>query len=700
MRGAVILFILGLFPVFADAAPLRVQTGEHASFTRVVIGIPPDIEWRLGRADQGYTLRLPTDDGFVLAQFFDLIPRDRITAVDQDPNRGELRLRVECLCHARATVYRSQYLVIDIHDGPAPAASPFELALPDEQSFVVGENLANQQTVSYQFTPDPVLPVITPRIPVTGSATNGEEAAKTERSATDPNAPSTQVQDTDDALEMIAQTLSSSLGRAMTAGLLQEEAPFGRAETEGANQADPRIALKESPFPGLNARTSVDPGAVSDAALPQTQVGKTCLPDSSFDIASWGNESPPYLQLRQTRNALTNPADEFQDGALLVLARLYVFLGFGREALQTLDLEDVLSRDRVLLRAVAQLIEDEPVSQDLFAGQVSCPSRVALWALLAQPTGPTDAKVDRTAVITAYQALPTYVQEQIAPRLTEALLAIGAQDAALQIIGRQPRSENADVALQLAGAALSDALGEETQAIETITDVARNDPRTTPEALTRFFIEGVANEVSFSDEDFLLADALRFENTRTPAAAGLADAQYNAYLSVDRFEDARGSLQRRMTTLSPQDVTTMRSALFRQATERMPDAAFLEFVWQEDLGEVDADTQNIVAARLLTLGFPERALVVLSGVADDAALDAQDVLRRQATRDAAVQQTTPENPQQVGDVQRSNDDEVSADLTVSDGSSLQTSRALVESAAQSRQTIRALLQGVPAPEGL
>lgn len=701
MRCIAIILLLALFPIASAAAPLRVQTGEHADFTRVVIAIPRGIAWRLGRTGQGYTLRLPTDEGFVLEQFFDLIPRDRVVAVSQDPDRGELRLRVDCRCHARAIVYRSDYLVIDIHDGPAPAASPFEQALPVETQFEVRQEPVNQGE-RYQPGPDPVLPVITPRFQTARTVVNRPDTMTSGDLESDPQTEHTRVTDTDEALQMIAQTLGLSLGRAMSAGLLQAGVSLGGNETASTAQSEPGLAQAMARLPGLDARTSVDPRAVIDAAAPQTQMGKTCLPDSSFDIASWGNDSPPFLQLRQTRSALITAADEFEDDALLALARLYVFLGFGREALQMLNLDDVQTRERVILRKVARLIDDEPVSQDLFAGQVSCPSDVALWALLAQPALPIDAEVDRTAVINAYRALPVHVQRPIAPRLAEALLAVGAQDTALQILGRDHQTESEDVSLQLAGAALSDALGEDIQAIERIKDVVRNDPRATPEALTRFFVEGVRRQVRFSDEDFLLADALRFENAGTQAAESLADAQFDAYLSEDRFEDARGLLHMRSAGRTSQDIATKtssaRAGLFQQVTARLPDAAFLEFVWREDLGQEAVETQNAVAVRLLALGFPERALVVLSGNANGNKGDQQDALRAQAIYDVSQQQMILDRSRQADIIDKSDNQATPMDWTASDGPSLQGSRTLVESSEQSRETIRALLQAAPAPE--
>ncbi|EBA13845.1 hypothetical protein [Roseobacter sp. CCS2] len=701
MRGIVLFFWLILMPVLAHASPLRVQTGEHATFTRVVIGVPRDIDWQLGRTNEGYLLRLPTQDGFVLDQFFDLIPRERIVDVSQSPSAGELLIRVDCQCHAQAAMYRSNYLVIDIRDGPAPSVSPFELALSQNASVTPDPAPPQPSGATFRIARSSVLPLITPRFRQEEQSVETTQSVNADPVLDQPITKATTDEeqhkaDTDTALQMIAQALGESLGRGLSDGLLQEDLTTG-SDDGTVVEPDHAFVLEDgASLPGLNARTGIDPLAVGlSAAQPQTQIGQTCLPDSNFDIASWGDDRAPHIQLRNARSALIKPADQFEDGALRALAQLYIHLGFGHEARQTLDLDGVQSRDRIHLRAIARIIDEEPVAQDLFAGQVSCPSPVALWALLAQPQSPLDAQVDRTAVINAYRALPVYVQQPIAPRLAEALLSIAAEDEAMQVLGGQSTIPRNDVALALANAALSDALGDDAAAIEKVTDVARNDRRTNPEAMMRFFEEGAASGVAFSDADFLLADALRFENMDSGVATTLVEAQFGAYLSVDRFEDARDLLQKRASDLSAEQWASYREQLFRQATQRMPDAAFLELVWQENLDQDSVETQNTVAAHLLALDFPMQAMTVMTGDAIGALAAQQDALREQALRQAAAQQPTPDTNAITSAA--SADVPQSPDMLSIGSATLLNGRTLIESAEQSRATIRALLETFPAP---
>ena len=85
-----------LFPMLlvltagSSNAQFRVISGEHSNFSRLVLlssGLP---SWELGRVGGGYELRLtPGEDGFDTREVFDMIPRTRVTNLQ---DRGDNRL--------------------------------------------------------------------------------------------------------------------------------------------------------------------------------------------------------------------------------------------------------------------------------------------------------------------------------------------------------------------------------------------------------------------------------------------------------------------------------------------------------------------------------------------------------------------------------------------------------------------------------
>lgn len=130
MRFGVAALLSLILALPATAATLKVQSGEHADFTRIVVLYREVPDWTFGRVSGGFELRTARpDDLFDLSQVFALIPRTRIEAMESRPD-GRLFLSVPCDCHGDIFQIRGG-LVIDIKDGPAGANARFEAALPE-----------------------------------------------------------------------------------------------------------------------------------------------------------------------------------------------------------------------------------------------------------------------------------------------------------------------------------------------------------------------------------------------------------------------------------------------------------------------------------------------------------------------------------------------------------------------------------------
>jgi hypothetical protein len=131
MRGFA-LWPIGMLLAALIAAPttagtIRLRSGEHPGFTRLVLDGGTAEGWRLGRAPGGYLLILNGEGwNFDTAKVFARIPRTRLDDVRLGPEPGQLFLSVPCACHASAMETADGKLVIDMKDGPAPADSPFE----------------------------------------------------------------------------------------------------------------------------------------------------------------------------------------------------------------------------------------------------------------------------------------------------------------------------------------------------------------------------------------------------------------------------------------------------------------------------------------------------------------------------------------------------------------------------------------------
>lgn len=112
----------------ADAETARVLSGEHADFTRLVVQLPAQAGWRVGRTPLGYAFATESREqpDYDLARVWDRIPRTRLQALRTDPETGILEMTLACQCHLFPFEYQPGVIVLDIRSGPPPEGSVFE----------------------------------------------------------------------------------------------------------------------------------------------------------------------------------------------------------------------------------------------------------------------------------------------------------------------------------------------------------------------------------------------------------------------------------------------------------------------------------------------------------------------------------------------------------------------------------------------
>jgi hypothetical protein len=585
------LVMLVLLPVKVIGQPVFVQTGEHPTFTRVVVDLPDPDTWRFGRVMGGYALRLPVSDGYDLQRFFDIIPRQRITAVTQDVARGELRLEVDCACRADVVLLPDGYLVIDILDGLPMPNSAFEVSLDAPMTGDV-------------FAGNSILPVIfdVPDLPVPvdiGPATMVQMAAPE---------PPADVSFSDD-LAALETLVIENLGRGLTEGFLTAERPTA------ATAPIPPPTLT-APLPGIAVRTGLDPAAILTEPIAVDDQGLACAPDDLLDVARWADASPFVDQFAMKRAALIRDFDMFDPLAVTDLARFYVHFGFGREAVQTLALDAGASQERQYLRLIAAVLDEDAVSFVGLTEQVTCPSRIALWAMLALPEAAINQSANRAAVLRSYKELPLHLQIHLGPRLAKRFAAIGDDDAAAQVLGAAEAIAPARIETRLAQSTLASQRGDHENALTILADITETNQRITADTMVLFLDEAVRQGRAISAADMLTADALRFENALTPVAAELAIAQVRAYLAAASFDDAARVIADETDNLAQDQRRAVADAFAIAAVADMPDAEFLAYAMTVDL--ITANPAAQIADRLSDIGFPDAArdLLVRTGYDD------------------------------------------------------------------------------------
>lgn len=579
------------------AQVLRVTSGEHAGFTRIVVmgsGLDP---WRFGRTAEGYGLILAAGaPRFDLTGAFRLIGRDRVAAIWADPITGQLNLRVGCVCHAAAVPDRPGVLVVDVRDGPAPEGSPFEIALD--------AGAVRPLTPGARSRPKPR---------PAGLALQGPDwvAAVLSAARLDPAARLAALSgDAPVRAEDLRAMLAGELSRGAARGLVE----FAGPASDRAADADLPGNLRsyDASFPGLVTLLGDESGASLDAE------GAACLPDAELDLAAWGDARPVWQQMAEATDGLAGEFDRPDPAARDRAVRFLLYAGFGVEARQILDSfggpPDLAQRDAVL-RAVAAIIDDETVAAPELAPMAGCDGTVALWALLALGES-RDVPVNADAVRRGLSALPPHLRREVGPRVVASLLARGEAAAAEDVqaaIERPGATLSARVATSAAELALKG--GDPAAALSEL-DRAR-EAGLDPAAMALEVETRVGMGLPVAPGTAQSIEALLAER---PGAADSGDLARALALARAASGDVPGGF----AVVPRTDETT--ADLWSVLARTGDDDTLLTLAVGADPLQAGAKTRLRIAERLVGLGLGAAALDWLSGAEGDSLLAARAAL--------------------------------------------------------------------------
>jgi hypothetical protein len=585
--AAFVLMLAG--PVMAEVA--RVSGGEHADFTRLVVEGNAGTDWALGRAADGYELRMsPWVTSYDVTNAFDKIPRDRLAALWQDPETGTLRFSLACACHAIAFEFRPGVIVIDIKSGPAPGGSAFELPLSGSAS----------KDDPVESSPSGIPPSV---------ASYDWVALQREEEAKPPESPILLPLPTGGtSLDPLRDALLAQISKGASEGVIDIAEGIVRPDSEDDLQnSGPWSRLAVGDLPGLSTgdgRSAIDSLTVD---------GKICPPDREFDVAAWGNDAPVATQIGLARSGLLTEFDAPVEDAVLRSARFHIFVGFGAEARQILGF---LPKDQldagIFLDAMAHLVDDEMPEDNPFAGMESCDTAVAVWAVLAVGKyGEPPALANTDAVVRAFSALPLHLRRQLGGALVDMFIAGGDHETARKLrdaVQRLPLP--GDPELNLLEAKFQLAEGDEAMAQDLAEDVmAQAGPKTASAAVT--LVEAAFRGSRSIDPklpsaiDVFLRDASGQGND--PA---LSRAAVLAHAMVGDFPSA--------FALEATDPPTL-SDLWSIAVEQADDATFLAEAAKAaaDSTPIRAEVETEVAKRLMQVGMADLALAWLGETQPD-----------------------------------------------------------------------------------
>lgn len=603
------------------AEPVRVRSGEHAGFTRLVLSLEAGQSWSLERDDVDYLVTLNGADGFDLEEVFSVIPQTRLAGVSG--SNEQLRLTLACNCSARAFETKSstgkEALVIDISgEAPlvnmAPATARTEQTSPDSRDPAEARSFPSSASNRYlgQFWHD--LAPNSDKAPATPDSMSAAQSSARE--------------------ELVAESereLVRQLSRAASQGILDLKRPQIDARSE---QSDQPTAGTPAPAPlpvgtdqpALSAETVLDRDShFAPPGAPVTSEGKLCPTDQQVAIGEWGDDRPFWAQISEENLGLMGEFDQPDVEKAASLAKTYLYFGFSDEARAILNDFEIDATAAPLLTAIADALEgDDSAGGQLFRGMETCDSGAAMWAVLASSGLVPGSPVNGAAINKAFSALPPHLRRLIGPRLVEKLLEAGEEGTARAVQAAQERAETTKgQETDLVSAEIDAARGNldaAEAALERV--IAANGPGAI-DALEKYVDLRLQRQLPVSTSYAELAGALAHQLEGGQEWPRLARTNVLALAGSGDFAAAFAERERVVGLGDPAAPERLTEELFSVLAAQASDGKFLEFYFAHRAllspAEAPPELNLRNGERLLALGFADAARAAIGP--DDARLE-------------------------------------------------------------------------------
>ncbi len=648
----VALLISMALVVHASAETVRVRTGDHAGFTRIVLEFSSRPTWTAGRTREGYAIRFAPESGvnFDLKSAFTLIDRDRISDLRSEPEGGSLSIDLACDCVAEFSDYGTSTIVIDISIGPPLDKHRFEPYLDQSESPQQGfrdvedSGSPNLMLTSNSF--EPPLPPVALSIDMMSKAELSTDwplirQTKAPKRIAHPPSRENETANGHERTQIVADffpTMSPKLSlinefqaiqTSPVVSLLATE--FSRAVAQGLISADP-VADADSSLSennveklpsvfnqraNLSVVTSMDRDSVRQReTLAPTNSGRTCIPNSAIDLASWGDPKDRSVLGTLRRKATAEDGSVTQSGRL-ALARYYIALGFGSEAEALAEeLED--DDYRAFLTAIAHVIDRGESNSEVLAGQLGCAGDIALWGALAQPFTAADMPSSNLAILKAFSALPLHLRSHLGPLLSERLRSAGQEIDALTALNAVTRGGGSSPIHDLTEARLGLSGTTAPSARRSLVSLSEGTDVTAAEALLELLRDAERRAVSPEPEWVDDAPSLIRATRGTTISEDLRVAMLIGQIALGRFDATRIAL----VEPGPGVTEDIRSGLAHDALVAATIAADAPTFLRTEIGmsqfagkgQFDPETRFAIAERLWKVGLYERARVYLPAV--------------------------------------------------------------------------------------
>lgn len=584
MRLVPLALLLAVFGTPLGAEDVRVLSGEHADFSRIVLVFERDIGWTENRTPDGLSVLFDRKGiDLDLARVFQKIPRDRIVNVGFDTERSVLTLGLKDGSTAKVFWASDKALAIDVME-PSNQEE-------DRGAYLNVEMLRPAQADLSTSSGSGALR----RLKV--APANLQTEAETRGHALP-------------ASEVFRKRLIEGLSRTATFGFVDLDDDPKVGSSSGISDAREGIgthALATGPLERSLRRLWNDAGdlgkqtrACPDFGFLKAEGGEGDWMDTiamarSAEFAEWGSDSSTYA---------------------VDLAKAYLEAGFGSEAKAVLKAWGSPEPDTDYLTILADAVEGHPLSvrgKDLerYSG---CEGVTDLLRLLAVSDEEAVSLDTRQEVLSTFRKLNNVVQGQLARPLAAKFASMGGGDEASLVMRIAGLSGNTDTGVN---GPIFETDGSLTTSMGTPHDAG--DPGNGDAANVRDLVRRLTlgGAVEIEVDQVVLAEAMAHERKGTPQARELLDA---AAIGSARL----GDLSTALRIWSSATDSPRKDSVFSKIAENVmasENAVALLALFggssaDDRFRRLDLRTATAVVRRLLDIGFPEVAASLLATRSD------------------------------------------------------------------------------------
>lgn len=601
----IVVFVL--FPHLLSANPIPVRTGDHENFTRVVLSVPSSTNWV--EEVSGRTIVLKISDhkvGFDTSKAFDRIGRDRISSFKANSSNLEIQMGCDCTVESYRTV--KNLIVLDIFNQNDAVIANLQA---DQVDFahLGATNLQLPKTPKEEFEVNVSRAQKEPSVDV-GQVRNRIENT-TETSLKIENGGS---------LRGAREILLQEFGSSATRGILSISSALPAGE-ERSPQIDLSIfsenledSLERSEVGSPNIEISSSSDLLNTSAVQQLiQSSGYCADADLLQISQWGEKPSPISEVGKLRSAIFDELQQVEPQEVLKLAKLYLYLGFGAESVATLNLVPSLKKNHRELYAIAEIMEfSKSSNENFFKDMESCNSAAAMWALFTNNISAIrSAEVNTDAVIFALNDLPISLRENLAPTISNQLLALdlhAAADLALRTLERSRELSRVDVVLARSDLNAVDNSPKDFE--KNLGYVINSNTLQSAEALIKLIDLEFENDGQISEQQLLLANAYTMELRHHDLVHEMQRAFIIALTMNGEFSRSIRILEDYVKERPKFQTDGLQNRIVQHLTKHSTVEKFLLFTFDtldSRTLNLNASTTKKISERLKELGFLEQA---------------------------------------------------------------------------------------------